>query len=542
MVCSSCVDGTRDMIDLSQLDYEKSECTSNDGRCGPCQDIEEVEDKIANTVQRLKDLLDRHLELKTTLNHAHSSTIRDLPIEILCRIFQSCQEEYFHGDSLQEEASLAHFDVPLRLGAICRTWRQIAWSSPQLWTHISLRRCSPSKLLDEYLILEEWVPRSGVLPLAVYISEYDEDRVKGGDGFWQMSLKLLAQSSARWRDVYIHLGKDSFNYLWSQIDTAPQIAELALGRERWEGGDDNNTIFPPWKGVKLRPQRISTVSSHSFRLKHLNIDWNRVTHVHSESWDAQECLDLLKKAPLLQSCHFDHVGDDNWDAPPPVDGRPIYHHAHLRQLTFTSHDFCGAFFDHIALPGLKKFSYSLRFISSQGKDNPSLLPFFERSSFQLTYLHLSAYTLTQDYVIFLLEKVPSLVHLRLELAASADDPNVPFRTDIFLQHLAQTAEVQNDLPNGSLPPFLPRLESFEQYSGTTYPWAVVPDVFGPPSSFGKVGRRPLKSFFVEPDGVNLPRVPKEVLVKLKESMNMGAVIQYKILGCDRIPGQIRYNL
>ncbi|KAF4612153.1 hypothetical protein D9613_004507 [Agrocybe pediades] len=533
MACSHCVDGTRDTIDLSQLDYEKSECTAHDKRCGACRDIEEVEEGIANTVQRLKDLLDRHLELKTTLNHAHSSTIRDLPIEILCRIFQSCQEEYFHRDSLQEEASLAHFDVPFKLGAICRTWRQVAWSSPSLWTHISLRRCSPSKLLDEYLILEEWVPRSGALPLAVYISEYNEDRVKGGDGFWQMSLKLLAQSSARWRDVYIHLGKDSFNYLWSQIDSAPRIIDLALGRERWDDDDGNNQIFPQWKGVKLRPERVSILSFYTFHTRQLNINWSRVTHVHSESWDAKECLDLLKMAPLLQSCRFDYVGDDNWDDPPPVDGRPILHHTHLRDLTFTSHDFCGAFFDHIALPGLKRFSYSLRYISSQGQNNPSLLPFFERSSFQLTYLHLSAYTLTQKYVISLLDKVPSLAHLRLELAST--DDNVPFRPDLFLQHLARTAE-QNDLSNGSRPAFLPRLESFEQDSCTAYPWSVVPDVFGPPSAFGKEGRRPLKSFIVETDGLHLPPIPKEVLVKLKELLDVGAVIEYKILGCDRIQG------
>jgi len=57
---------------------------------------------------------------------------------------------------------------PMQLARICRTWRQIASSTPLLWTFI--RIVLPTKRLDVYEeLIREWIARSAGCPLHLEI-------------------------------------------------------------------------------------------------------------------------------------------------------------------------------------------------------------------------------------------------------------------------------------------------------------------------------------------------------------------------------------
>ena len=57
----------------------------------------------------------------------------------------------------------------LILGAVCRKWRAIAWSSPQLWSSIFLS-LSYKSFSSNLRIAQEWLSRSGQLPLSISVS------------------------------------------------------------------------------------------------------------------------------------------------------------------------------------------------------------------------------------------------------------------------------------------------------------------------------------------------------------------------------------
>ncbi|KAF9541493.1 hypothetical protein CPC08DRAFT_717136, partial [Agrocybe pediades] len=160
-----------DIINLSQLDHTKSECHVEEGTCQLCQELLVAEKDVETAIAQLKTALNRRQQLKTNINVTHCShIIRDLPIEILTRIFYLCfsKEMRDYGEPVDEDAF-----VPLKIGAVCRTWRQIVWSSPQFWTVIFMKRLlsSASHVFNQYAVMEGWVERSGVLPLHVYITE-----------------------------------------------------------------------------------------------------------------------------------------------------------------------------------------------------------------------------------------------------------------------------------------------------------------------------------------------------------------------------------
>ncbi|KAF4612155.1 hypothetical protein D9613_004501 [Agrocybe pediades] len=163
------------VIDLSQLEDSKPQCPIKEGTCVLCQEILGVEKDISDAVSRLEDLLSHYRRLKTDTNRTHSPIIRDLPVEVLSKIFFACFSDKVNDDDWQPH----HRDhvVPLKIGAVCLTWRHVAWSSPELWTCVVLSRRlnSSPHVCNQYDLMQGWISRSGALPLTVYVYEVEEE-------------------------------------------------------------------------------------------------------------------------------------------------------------------------------------------------------------------------------------------------------------------------------------------------------------------------------------------------------------------------------
>jgi len=115
----------------------------------------------ANEVARVLALLDGP---KSMIHTGPAwEQIKHLPVEVLSEIFilvvKSWSSDLFgHGG----------LPPPMQLARICRTWRQIAFSTPLLWTFI--RIVLPTKRLDVYEeLIREWIARSAGCPLHLQI-------------------------------------------------------------------------------------------------------------------------------------------------------------------------------------------------------------------------------------------------------------------------------------------------------------------------------------------------------------------------------------
>ncbi|KAF8173692.1 hypothetical protein BJ912DRAFT_1065063 [Pholiota molesta] len=154
----------------------------------------------------MKQILES-IEARTKGNH--SPPIDILPIELLIHIFTLvCHQPSRHcrkSLDVEIDPNSPSFSAPLFLGKICGSWRDIAWSTPSLWTYIDLVLPIANHYLHAQL-LEEWLSRSEDLPLTITFRR-DESTRAGNITVWgEQTLPLFHLISNEWqRWEYINL-------------------------------------------------------------------------------------------------------------------------------------------------------------------------------------------------------------------------------------------------------------------------------------------------------------------------------------------------
>ena len=109
-------------------------------RCGHLNAVEErcdPRDELAELDALLEHLKLKRYELKRKINQLQSPIVRQLLPDIMSTIFEFCLPDFtYHQPSPFAEENLS---IPLSLGAICSYWREIAWSTPSLWSSLVVR-------------------------------------------------------------------------------------------------------------------------------------------------------------------------------------------------------------------------------------------------------------------------------------------------------------------------------------------------------------------------------------------------------------------
>ncbi|KAF9032169.1 hypothetical protein BDZ89DRAFT_598004 [Hymenopellis radicata] len=115
------------------------------------QEVERAESML-DTLKAHYAHLDRHIQQST--QYIRSSPIRRLPTEVLGIIFASACTSFQRSE----------YKTPLSIGVVCSKWRDIALSTPSLWTHIYIAPHSGG--LDVY---QHYLERCGHIPISVKI-------------------------------------------------------------------------------------------------------------------------------------------------------------------------------------------------------------------------------------------------------------------------------------------------------------------------------------------------------------------------------------
>jgi len=150
------------------------------GPCSACKEREAIRRKIKQLEEELADLEAKDRALGSHINAIHDPFIHKLPSEIGSHIFRLSLPTFDFRVDFSERRELVA--GPLRLGAVCREWRKLAWTTPYLWDtlYISIHS-STSSFLAKSLpgLLREWLGRSGAFPLAIFFQcfniEIDRD-------------------------------------------------------------------------------------------------------------------------------------------------------------------------------------------------------------------------------------------------------------------------------------------------------------------------------------------------------------------------------
>jgi F-box-like len=409
--------------------------------CNRCGDAVEEgcdpRDELADLDALLERLKIKRYDLKRKINRLHSPIVRQLPPEVMSTIFEFCLPD-FTGNQLiaffKEDLSF-----PTSLGAICSYWRDIAWSTPSLWSSLVVgvtKGHNPHVLAG---IVQEWLSRSGQLPLSIRILAYHEKIVSG-------LTHIINQHSTRWSDLDLYILPPRYKLTDNHDPTLKSV--------RFHCSD--STMNLNFQLTYPRSERAS-LEYFSMTQNGFNIQWDNLTHLTLHSMSTIDSFRILRKTTRLV---FGKVSSCVRYRRQNIGALVL---TSLRSLQlWTTH--AEQFLNNIIAPHLEEFSLPHYY-------NPSMeiiTSFLRRSACSLRSFSVM-FAISSPYFegfMSLLRSMPSLNSLSLRSITTTYKTTTPedYDPQNILKLLAKVLSSQSTSPQGG---FLPNLQVLE-YIGELY--------------------------------------------------------------------------
>jgi len=384
-------------------------------------------------------------------------SIDHLPNELTSKIFSlSCQPPKF-GEKPDD------YFCPLILGAVCRSWREVAWDLPKLWSYIGLVISLDSWEIQLDLV-DEWLARSKKTPLCISVhctEEYKSAIVDEGDnsedlGLWDIFERVVSESTRI----------EALDVVLMDENCAEMLHEAAekhlLGSLRRLSLVVHSRQYSSVKVTML--VHLSSLThffffsrgNGSYQLPYLlsNI---QLTAVRLDSVEFGAGIKFLKGAPNLRSCYFLHMGSEYegmWGEP--------FNFLHLETLVASVSISRGIFNRFKAVPKLRHLV-----MDGGGCHQLSVLKqFFEKHKFKLETLHLAMdRTMKVEDLRGVLQRQTSLTKLTIH-KHGFDRKLVSFHDGLH-KCLAAANDAETLLPN---------LREYEYYVNRDVPMASVAEM------------------------------------------------------------------
>ena len=412
--------------------------------CNRCGDVVEegcdVWDELAELDALLERLRFKRYDLKRKINRVHSPIIRLLPPDVTSTIFEFCLPDFTdHQLSfftyLEEDLSF-----PLSLGAICSYWREIAWSTPSLWSSVVVR---DSRMPTG--IVQEWLGRSGQLPLSIRIIAYPAVSALAD---------IINQYSSRWSDLDLYIPQHNYQYFHA---TAPMLKSIRI----YCLYDVTNLDF------RLTCPRLERANLSSFPVNESHIQWDNLTHLTLNTTSFTDSLLIMRRTPRLVFCKV--LGFCSGYREPSI-GPPLVLPSlrFLKLLIFAYTSFVGDFLDNLIAPHLEELSLPRYYNRSM----EVIASFLRRSACSLRSFSVVFSTFPPYFEGFmsLLHSMPSLNTLSIISTTALEVENAtPKNCDPrnILQLVAKVVSSQSTSPRSLQQEFLPNLKILE-YTGLLY--------------------------------------------------------------------------
>ncbi|KAJ7166340.1 hypothetical protein C8R43DRAFT_1232390 [Mycena crocata] len=377
--------------------------------------IQASEANIARIDSQIRDLMrlrDRERGLITALKLV-IAPIRKLPAEILVEIFLHYLDIWWYSrNDLKRVLTLSH---------VCAHWRQIACTTPQLWTG-ALPINFKKAFSDTYLSMAKtFLERSAPFPIPMTLDV--ESR-----GVAPL-INSLFSSAPRWRSLQLH---DYFSARFRQMapNTLANLESIDVKIYGPAGYAAPVTAF--LTAPLLRRVNLQAAQSTS----HLPMPWAQLTHVTLSETSPQLSLDILLQCTSICSATFTDM--NAWSVEPDA-ALPVA----LPQLESLEVRFrweslevghITPFFARLELPGLSNLSLST---GSEYFWSSTDFTQFQLRSPNIEQLTIDNCSFEPDDLIAVLLGAPNLVNLSLELCRNCIDDSV---LDL-LRYTEQTAPV-----------------------------------------------------------------------------------------------------
>ncbi|KAI3604370.1 hypothetical protein WG66_008129 [Moniliophthora roreri] len=362
--------------------------------------------RLGEIVRQLEERRECLVEVANRLNGMVKTTIRQLPPELLSRIFFMARDEGNKG--------WLTCRVPLTLNHVCSRWRALVHSEPGLWCIIDVKfrveddQDSADRLLEfTKFCLEKSQPKPINVTIKTPEDLYDSDDDSEVDDhylYWAVWTVLLANCS-RWKVADLVL----------RYDDQMAFAELAEGRMDFPILESLNMCFRDGVGsieTIISVPRVShmcLVRTEDGCIKPVNLDG--LTQLTMEDYHIDDLLCALQDSPNLSNVElkgFTARHRQSFNLPVT---------SQMKSLQVELHSNGGDIFEQLTLPSVTMLEVTDpprgRFWTPH-RDNPQLCQFVSRSRPPITHLLLSTVTLPHEEIMGTLALLPTITHLGLE--------------------------------------------------------------------------------------------------------------------------------
>ena len=411
------------------------------GHRSPCKSC----GKVANLENAIARLEIQRCELKRNINRSHSLFIRMLPPEIVAKI---------SGFANIDFTIIGSLPAPILLSSVCSDWRRTVVGTPHLWSSIKIDLPSISRIPDTAAsmllrlatFIDEWLSRSGQLPLDISLCCDKISWHNVAPKKYRPVIKILDKYSSRWQNLSISIPPILLSYF--RPDRLPLLEQLNITNKGLllhitnEGLPSYAITFPPAPCLHTVKIQSSVGLDHSYlNSLDIGIQWNTVTHVSVRAITSHICFALLRLKKLVH-CKIHNVvnvTEDHLDTPilSPLTYLSLHHESDPSRIL-----------DSIKLPCLETL------VLLNVTIDP-VIALLKRSACSLHTLSLQNWLIRKtDKLIPLLQFLsPSLTAL-----AISRNPSSIHGTKNYLSLLARIYTSQSEVVGND---FLPRLEIFE---------------------------------------------------------------------------------
>jgi len=229
------------------------------------------------------------------------SVFDQLPSEIMGEIFLQCllRKDYF--------VRPRSYDAPMVLCGVSHHWREVALSTPALWSSISVLFIH-GQLRPNGLLARSWLERSGQHPLSIELVVEGDPRLESLAEVFQ----IFIPTYKRWRHARFDLCRAGHSALsLFPQNGLPLLEFLDINLESYD--------FFPRRSMTPFPDHLQHIFDESPRLRSLSWKW---THVKAPSLTTNqfltelildshlaisECLLILSMCPKLEQCTFHNI-------------------------------------------------------------------------------------------------------------------------------------------------------------------------------------------------------------------------------------------
>ncbi|KAF9475117.1 hypothetical protein BDN70DRAFT_275101 [Pholiota conissans] len=430
--------------------------------CAPCQTLSEIDQKIKETRRMLIGLAKERQELKKQANHNHDRIIHHLPLEVASKIFELSMPWDVEKLDIPRASKYA-ISAPFILSSVCRRWRDIAHSTPQLWANLIICDRNPHFCtLPAPSIVEDMIVRARNFPLSIiFYGIYESNQAVA----IRKIIYLLARHSKRWADFRYEGPSQLLSYLPTDDEDLPLLRRLHLTVTHGSGVDVNKTSF------NLRVRRLNALSITGVRLEADNLDWNNLQKLELSLRPQHECFEALMRAPNLTRCILRQIPYTFSQFHPKVPiRRPSLQHLEITDGYF--YQFILKSFIYPSLSTLVLGSNKIAF-----KPIPLIVEYINKSECALESLSLLNTEVVDSDIGALCNGIPTLQYLQISLSNTSSTE----AAGILSAHLAEFFVIDGR----KKPRYLPDLRSLIlTMSKDLQPdWSdlrLLPDIFGTP--------------------------------------------------------------